>query len=157
MIMNKVKQLLPVLAGFLLLTACNQHNASSGAAATAEVQETAPQVKNISSQQAKDLLAQQPATVILDVRTDQEFTGGHLENAVNLDYNAPDFQTQLQSLDKTKSYLVYCAVGGRSSKATQLMQEMGFLRVYNVSGGGFPELQRAGVPVAQVEISPSRQ
>jgi phage shock protein E len=147
--MNKMKSILPLLTGFLLLTACNQHNASSGAPAAADVQATAPQVKSINSQQAKDLLAKQPATVILDVRTDQEFSGGHLENAVNLDYNAPDFQTQLQSLDKNKPYLVYCAVGGRSSKAAQLMQEMGFLQVYNVAGGGFPQLQSAGLPVAR--------
>lgn len=144
-----MKQILPFLAGFLMLTACNQQNASSGAAAAADVQVTAPQVKNISSQQAKDLLTRQPATVILDVRTEQEFTGSHLENAINLDYNAPDFQTQLQSLDKTKPYLVYCAVGGRSNKASRLMQEMGFLRVYNVAGGGFPELQSAGLAVTK--------
>jgi phage shock protein E len=144
-----MKPILSLLAGILLLGACNQHNASSGAAAPAGVQATASQVKSLTSQQAKDLLTRKPATIILDVRTDQEFTGGHLENAINLDYNTPDFQTQLQSLDRAKSYLVYCAVGGRSSKAAQLMQEMGFLQVYNVTGGGFPELQSAGLPVAR--------
>lgn len=144
-----MKQILPLLAGILLLGACNQHNASSGATAAAVVQAPALPVKSITSQQAKDLLAQKPATIILDVRTDEEFTGGHLDKAINLDYNAPDFQTQLQSLDKAKAYLVYCAVGGRSSKAAQLMQEMGFLQVYNVTGGGFPELQSAGLPVAR--------
>lgn len=104
--------------------------------------------KTISSQQAKALLAQQPAINILDVRTHQEFSGGHLENALNLDYNSHDFQTKLLNLDKTKPYLVYCAVGGRSSKAARLMQELGFLEVYNVSAG-FPELKSTGLPLAK--------
>ena len=104
--------------------------------------------KSIRSQEAKKLLADQPSTTILDVRTDEEFAGGHLQKAMNLNYNAPDFQTQLSDLDKTKPYLVYCAVGGRSSKAAKLMREMGFEQVYNVTEG-FPELKRAGIPVSE--------
>ena len=86
--------------------------------------------------------------LILDVRTGQEFAGGHLEKALNLDFNGPDFQGQLAGLDKSKPYLVYCAVGGRSGKAAKLMQEMGFQQVYTVSEG-FPELKRAGIPTAE--------
>jgi phage shock protein E len=133
----------------VLLGSCTQNNVSAGAVAA--VSTAAAAVKTVNSQEVKALLAQQPATIILDVRTDQEFTGGHLENAVNLDYNAPDFQSQLLSLNKIKPYLVYCAAGGRSSKAAKLMQEMGFLQVYNVSEG-FPALKSAGLPVAQESI-----
>ena len=104
--------------------------------------------KSINSQEAKALLAAQPATTILDVRTSQEFAGGHLSKALNLDYNATDFQTQLSELDKTKPYLVYCAVGGRSSKAAKLMQEMGFEQVFNVTGG-YPELKKTGLSVSR--------
>jgi rhodanese-related sulfurtransferase len=50
-------------------------------------------------------------------------------------------------LDPEKSYLVYCAVGGRSSKAAVLMQKMGFKKVFGVSEG-YSELKKAGVPVS---------
>jgi phage shock protein E len=53
----------------------------------------------------------------------------------------------LAALDKTKPYLVYCAAGGRSSKAASLMQQMGFQYIYNVSEG-FPALKDAGIPTA---------
>jgi rhodanese-related sulfurtransferase/thiol-disulfide isomerase/thioredoxin len=107
----------------------------------------ASMAKPINSQGAKVVLAQQPSTLILDVRTAQEFADGHLEKALNLDYNASDFQSQLSRLDKTKPYLVYCAVGGRSRKAAKLMQEMGFHQVYNVTDG-FPALKSLGLPVS---------
>jgi phage shock protein E len=143
-----MKRLLCLFAGLVLLGGCSQHNAASEAALGAGQEKPAATAKAINSQQARDLLTRQPAAMILDVRTGQEFSGGHLARAMNLDYNAADFQTRLLSLDKTKPYLVYCAVGGRSSKAAKLMQEMGFVQVYNVSGG-YPELKSAGIPVAK--------
>jgi rhodanese-related sulfurtransferase len=144
----KMNRILCLLACISLLGSCNPNKASTGVAAEATPVADAAGAKTITSQDAKALLTRQPATIIMDVRTGQEYTGGHVENALNLDYNAPDFQSQLLRLDKTKSYLVYCAVGGRSSKAARLMQEMGFQQVYNVSGG-FPELKSAGLAVAE--------
>jgi phage shock protein E len=141
-----MKRLLFFYAGMLLLASCNQNNAASEA--ITEVRKENPAARAITSQQAKDLLARQPAAIILDVRTGQEFSDGHLVKALNMDYNAPGFQTQLLSLDKTKPYLVYCAVGGRSGKAARQMQEMGFQQVYHVSAG-YPELKSAGIPVAE--------
>ena len=102
----------------------------------------------IDSKGAKALLAQQPKVIILDVRTPPEFAGGHLKNALNLDYNQPDFANRLAQLDKNRPYLVYCAVGGRSSKAARLMQQMGFKQIINVSEG-YTSLKKAGVAVVQ--------
>jgi rhodanese-related sulfurtransferase/thiol-disulfide isomerase/thioredoxin len=131
------------------LLSMTQRDKGQAAGAAAEAPAPAAAVKPITSQQAQALLARQAATVILDVRTDQEFAGGHLAKARNLDFNSPDFKSQLAKLDKTRPYLVYCAVGGRSSKAAQQMEKLGFQQVYNVSGGGYPELKNAGIPVAQ--------
>jgi rhodanese-related sulfurtransferase/thiol-disulfide isomerase/thioredoxin len=134
---------------FLLTLAQKATNkAAAGAAGASSQDRPAAAARAVNSQEAKALLARQPATTILDVRTGQEFAGGHLGKALNLDYNAPDFQTQLLGLDKTRPYLVYCAVGGRSGKAARLMQEMGFREVYNVTEG-FVELKNAGIPVAE--------
>lgn len=130
----------------LIIGSCNQVNENASVQMPAKKTETTAAIKNLNSREAQYLLAQQPEITVLDVRTNSEFAGGHLQNAANLDYNAPNFANQLEKLDKSKPYLVYCAVGGRSRKASQLMQEMGFKQIYNAAEG-FPELKRAGIPV----------
>src|SRR5690349_9053137 len=69
--------------------------------------------------------------VVLDVRTPEEFATGHLTGARNLDFRDPNFPTQLASLDTTKTYVLYCASGNRSGKASVLMQEKGFRKLVN--------------------------
>lgn len=73
--------------------------------------------------------------VILDVRTPEEFLGEHIENAVNLDYYSDTFRNDLDKLDKNKTYLIYCRSGSRSEKALNIMKELNFKEVYNMSGG----------------------
>ncbi len=73
--------------------------------------------------------------VVLDVRTAKEFSEGHLANAVNLDFYAPDFAQQLGKLDKSKTYLVHCAAGGRSAKACTTMTQLNFTSAVNLEGG----------------------
>ena len=73
--------------------------------------------------------------VILDVCTPKEFARVHLENAVNLNFFSRGFKAQLGALDKNKTYLVYCKVGGRSKLAQKRMKRLGFRRSYNIVGG----------------------
>lgn len=74
-------------------------------------------------------------TLILDVRTPEEVAEGFIPDAIKLDYRAADFADQLASLDRDKTYLVYCRSGGRSAKASELMVELQFEKVYNLEGG----------------------
>ncbi len=76
-----------------------------------------------------------PNFVILDVRTPEEFLGEHIENAVNLDYYSDTFRNDLNKLDKNKTYLIYCRSGSRSENALNIMKELDFKEVYNMSGG----------------------
>ena len=73
--------------------------------------------------------------IILDVRTPQEYASGHLENAINIDYNSPTFQESLATFDKDKTYLLYCRTGNRSSKAFEIMKEMNFKKINHMIGG----------------------
>ncbi|MGB3798302.1 MAG: rhodanese-like domain-containing protein [Lewinella sp.] len=73
--------------------------------------------------------------VLLDVRTPGETREGMIEGAVELDFRDPDFASKLAELDKEPTYLVYCAAGGRSNQACDMMTEAGFERVYNLEGG----------------------
>jgi rhodanese-related sulfurtransferase len=76
-----------------------------------------------------------PDFIILDVRTPDEFKSGHIADAINIDYYAPDFQTNIGELDKNKQYLVYCRTGIRAAAAVRLMTELGFKEVQNLAGG----------------------
>lgn len=72
---------------------------------------------------------------ILDVRAPSEYREGHLENAVNIDVNAPDFRERIAALDRSQPYVVYCKKGLRGAKAMGILKQAGFTRVYNLSGG----------------------
>jgi len=72
----------------------------------------------------------------MDVRTAGEVAQGYIQGAtVFADINAANFQEELNKLDKSKPYLVYCKSGGRSSRAAQMMVDAGFTNVYNLNGG----------------------
>jgi thioredoxin len=72
---------------------------------------------------------------LIDVRTADEFNGGHIDQAKNIDWNGNDFDAQLTSLDKTKPVLVYCLSGGRSKKAAAKLTELGFKEVIELNDG----------------------
>ncbi len=95
-------------------------------------------IEDITAQEAFTLIQENltnPGFVILDVRTPQEFTGGHLGDAVNIDLRAEDFREKVNELDKSKTYLVYCKSGARSRSASDIMEELGFEEGYNMLGG----------------------
>jgi rhodanese-related sulfurtransferase len=72
---------------------------------------------------------------LLDVRTPEEFSSGHIENATNINWNGDDFVSKVENYDKSKPIFVYCKVGGRSAQAAAKLTELGFNEVYNLEGG----------------------
>ena len=83
--------------------------------------------------------------VIVDVRTPEEYSEGHLANAMNMDWDGDAFHQQIQSLDKNASVFVYCYGGGRSSAAAKELKKQGFKNVYDLKGG-FSAWKKAGLP-----------
>jgi len=77
-------------------------------------------------------------TVIIDVRTPAEFASGHLDGAVNIDVQSPDFAAQMMELDPNGDYFVYCRSGNRSGQAIAQMNQMGF-NGENLTNGGSVE------------------
>ena len=71
---------------------------------------------------------------IIDVRSREEFAAGHLEGAINLDYEGGTLEAELGSLDQDAAYIVYCQSGRRSALATTLMTEAGFTEVTDLGG-----------------------
>ena len=73
--------------------------------------------------------------LLVDVRTAEEFSEGHIKGAINIDYLAENFSIEIQELELESPVLLYCRSGNRSSKAMKTMKELGFKEVYNLEGG----------------------
>ena len=73
--------------------------------------------------------------VIIDVSTPLEYKAFHLKGAINVNLISRFFKSRLDVLNKEKTYVVYCKLGGRSKIAQKLMQQLGFRTVYNIVGG----------------------
>lgn len=73
--------------------------------------------------------------VLIDVRTPEEFSEGHIANAINLDVNNENFESEIQKMDTSKTYYVYCQAGVRSSKATSKLLRNGFKNIVNLKDG----------------------
>ena len=94
------------------------------------------QMKELAPDAWAELQEQTSESVILDVRTAEEFESGYIKGALNMDIRGgADFLASIESLDKSKSYFVYCRSGARSGQACQLMSQMGFSALYNLDGG----------------------
>ncbi|AUB60838.1 hypothetical protein BK009_09215 [Methanobacterium subterraneum] len=107
--------------------------------------------RNISPEEAYELIGKVQAVpdfVILDVRTPKEFINGHIEGAVNIDYHGQNFIEELEKLEKETKYLICCGSGVRASKAMIIMQELGYMEVYNILGG-IRMWKRSGYPLTE--------
>lgn len=93
-------------------------------------------MKDLTQEEFRSKVEKDPNAVILDVRTEEEVEEGIIPNAQNLDiYKGQEFVEELEKLDKSKNYYVYCRSGKRSVQAATLMENMGFENTYNLLGG----------------------
>lgn len=93
-------------------------------------------MEDLSQEKWASQLAADENAVVLDVRTDAEVAEGIIPNAVHIDiYKGQGFIDEVESLDKTKNYYVYCRSGNRSGQACSIMGQLGFENAYNLEGG----------------------
>ncbi|MBT3503318.1 MAG: rhodanese-like domain-containing protein [Cryomorphaceae bacterium] len=90
-------------------------------------------IQDIDKQEVSNLLNNE--VVVIDVRTNKEFKEGNIETSFNLDFQKREFIDSLDKLDKNKEYLIYCASGNRSLKASHIMKSLGFKIIYNYKKG----------------------
>lgn len=127
----KKNPLIAILASVLFLFSCSQ-----GQGQALDVTQFADKIKTVDNAQ------------IVDVRTPDEYNKGHLENAVNIDWNNSNFENEISKLDKSKPIFVYCLSGGRSSSATNKMHQLGFKEIYEMNGG-IMKWQAKNLPLTQ--------
>ncbi len=91
--------------------------------------------ENLSPADFKEAFNQASEAVIIDVRSPEEFTEGHIKGAVNVDIMSPNFPHRVTTLDKSKQYFVVCRSGARSSRACSYLAQQGFDNPVNLAGG----------------------
>jgi len=75
-------------------------------------------------------------SIVLDVRTEDEVDEGVIPNSIHIDiYRGQGFIDEIEKLDKTKNYYVYCRSGNRSGQACSIMNQLGFENAFNLEGG----------------------
>lgn len=109
-----------LVVGIALLSACSSNSTAA--------------IINMDVSEFADVITNQDV-VILDVRTPAEFASGRIANSINIDAESENFEAEIQELDKTKTYAVYCRSGRRSGVATVTMANAGFTSLYNMNGG----------------------
>lgn len=106
---------------------------------------TAEDVKNVEAKEAAEILAK-GEVIVLDVRTADEFAEGHIKGAKNIDFLDSNFKAEAAKLDKTKTYLVHCQAGGRSTKSLESLKELGITNLIHLDDG-FGGWKEKGLPV----------
>ncbi len=73
--------------------------------------------------------------LIIDIRTPQEFSEGHIKGAVNINLFDSTFLDQIGKYDKSIPIFLYCRSGNRTSSASAQLSKMGFVEIYDLKGG----------------------
>jgi rhodanese-related sulfurtransferase len=101
---------------------------------TSDNSQVSGKIEEVNAVTFKNLIASGNG-IVLDVRTPVEVAKGIIADAYVIDINQRGFEEKLQSLPKDKEVYVYCAVGGRSRQAAQILVDNGFTKIFNLSGG----------------------
>lgn len=105
---------------------------------------TQTEVKNISPNQAKELIDKAKDVFVLDVRTKGEYDDVHIKGA-NL-IPIQELEQNINKIPKDKRVVVHCTSGKRSAKACEILKDKGLKELYNMEGG-ISKWQAEGYPV----------
>ncbi len=103
-------------------------------------------VKNVDAIVFKKLIGEK-GSILIDLRTSDEIKSkGMIKGAIQLDFLSKDADAEINKLDRKKTYLIYCAGGGRSGDCAEFMQKNNFKEVVNLEKG-FDDWKRKGFEV----------
>jgi rhodanese-related sulfurtransferase len=145
--MLKINRNLMVILSILLVVGV----VLAGGCATSGTETSTQIIENVTPQEAFTLIQgnqNNPDFFIIDVRTPEEFADGYVEDAILIDYYSDTFRDELNNLDKSKEYLIYCRSGNRSGRTLPIMEELGFQEVHDISGG-ILAWQAEGLPLIE--------
>ena len=85
--------------------------------------------------EAAKILKENPKAIVLDIRTPAEFNEGHIPGAVNIDYKADSFESELEKLDRDATYVMHCRSGRRSANSFETFRKLGFKNIVHMDDG----------------------
>ena len=100
----------------------------------------------VDSKVVSTMLQKDSKLMVLDVRTAEEFSEGHIKGALNIDIRKEDAFSKIDKLDHKVKYIVYCRTNHRSGMAVDHMMKSGFKTVYQMMDG-FPGWAANKLPV----------
>lgn len=113
-------------------------------------------IRTISVDDFKVVMDSLQDAVIIDLRTPEEVKGGTIPGAMVIDYFGADFDSSIQKLDRNKAYVLYCASGGRSGETAEIMDKLGFKKIYDLESG-FNGWVKKKMPVKKHLSAPTRR
>ncbi len=93
------------------------------------------QIKEVTAESVKNTLATEKNWVVLDVRTPEEFSQGHIPGAININIYDADAFDRIGKMNKNAKYIVYCRTRNRSGVAAEYMEKNGFKTVHQMVDG----------------------
>ena len=145
MVKNSFRKPIVLVFSILLITGVLLAQGCAG-----ELNGTSAQIiKFVTPQQAFQLIQENqnnPDFIIIDDRPKDQFDSGHIENALHIIFSSEQLKDDLNKLDKSKKYLVYCRTGCGATSGT--MRDLRFQEVYEISGG-FTAWKSQGLPIVK--------
>ena len=129
--MRQILLFAALAASLALLSGCALSKAKAD---TAEDMSDKAAYQKISAEEAYEMMASQGVVVVVDVRTREEYDGGHIENAVLVPNESIGSEMPEALPDKEATLLVYCRSGRRSKDAAQKLLKLGYQSVYDFGG-----------------------
>lgn len=120
--MRKIKRLLPFVISIMLLSACSAPGSYANS------------YRQISMEEAVEMMKKESGYIILDVRRPDEYADGHIPGAINLP-NEDIGTAEIPELpDKAQLILVYCRSGRRSKEASEKLVKLGYTNIVEFGG-----------------------
>ena len=124
---------IPVVA--LVVAGCSQHSNKKKEQIAGDKSNTGNRSVLLDIDNFEAGFTSNPNAQLIDVRTPEEFSRGHLKGAININYQGDEFTAEIAKLDKNKPTYVYCQSGGRSSEACKYLSNQNFANIYDMDGG----------------------
>ncbi len=90
-------------------------------------------IEQIDSKKVVQLIEQ--GVTVIDIRTPDEYASGHIPDVIHIDFYDDSFLEKMKANDIDKPIVIHCASGGRSAKAAKMLNEAGFSKIYDYTGG----------------------
>lgn len=138
---------LKIISALFVIVALTTFSSCSGQSKDKEAskQENTRVLKSyelVSAEEFKALLEKEKNPQLIDVRTPDEFEQGAIAGAVNYNYLSAVFRNQVPVINKNRPVFLYCASGGRSRMAADILKHEGGFKTIIDLKGGYPAWQK---------------